>query len=96
MDVHLLGMHLKGVHPIGVYLTGVHLMSVHLIDVYFMDVDMIFQIQKGFGETFRSPTLQTVMPWSICRDLSCKIRVFVLVAGVKTSAWPDVQFNYVP
>src|SRR5271170_5650156 len=29
----------------------------------------------------RSPTLQTVVLWSICRDLSCKIRVFVLVAG---------------
>ena len=26
----------------------------------------------------RSPTLQTVVRWSICRDLSCKIRVFAL------------------
>ena len=30
----------------------------------------LFQIQKGFGKPSRPPTLQTVVRWSICRDLS--------------------------
>jgi hypothetical protein len=34
--------------------------------------------RKVLGETSRSPTLQTVMRWLIYRDLSCKIRVFIL------------------
>jgi hypothetical protein len=49
-----------GVYLMGVQLIGMYLMGVHLIDVYFMDVYM-FQIQKGFGETSRSPVLQTVV-----------------------------------
>ena len=40
------------------YLTGVHLMGVHLMDVY------MFPNPKGFGETSRSPILQTVVDLS--------------------------------
>ena len=76
--VHLMGVYLINVHLIGVHLMSVYLMGVHLIDVYFMGMYM-FPIQKGFGENLQIPP--PYKRWSICRDLSCKIRVFALVAG---------------
>jgi hypothetical protein len=59
-------VYLINVHLTGVYLMGVYLMGVHLIDVYFMDVYI--------------PNPPPYERWSIWRDLSCKIRVFALVA----------------
>jgi hypothetical protein len=61
MSVHFMNVYLTGVNLMRVYLTGVHLTSVHFMDVYF------FQIQKGFGKTFRSPSYKRR---SICRDLN--------------------------
>jgi hypothetical protein len=58
-------MYLINVHLTGVHLIGVYLIGTHLIDVYFMDV-YIFQNPPPYKR------------WSICRDLSCKIRVFAL------------------
>jgi hypothetical protein len=74
--VYLMGVYLTGVHLMGVHLIGVYLMGVHLIDVYFM-----FDFPNPKRVLARSPILQTVVRWSICRNLSCKIRVFALVAG---------------
>jgi hypothetical protein len=74
--VHLMGMYLTGVHLTGVYLMDVHLigmyfMGVHLIDVYFIDVYM-----------FNGADPPPYEGWSICREVSCKIGVFALVAGL--------------
>jgi hypothetical protein len=71
MGVYLTSLHLMGVHLMSVYFTGVHiisayLMGVHLIDVYIMGVYI--------------PDLPPCKRWSICRDLSCKLRVFALQA----------------
>jgi hypothetical protein len=60
MGVYLMGVQLIGIYLMGVHLIGEYLMGVHLIDVYFMGV-YLFQIQKGFGETSRSPILRTVV-----------------------------------
>jgi hypothetical protein len=69
------------------YLTGVH-----LIDVYFKDMYM----QKVFPEMGKPPDSPPYKWWSICRDLSCKIRVFVLVCPgpsesvtLRGSNWPN-------
>jgi hypothetical protein len=61
MNVHLMGVYLIGVHLKGVYLINVHLTGVHLMGVHLTGVHLV--------KTSRSP-------WLICRDLSCKIRVF--------------------
>jgi hypothetical protein len=66
--VYLINVHLTDVHLIGVYLMGVH-----LIDVYFMDVYM-FPNPKGLWA--KSPDPPPYKRQSICRDMSCKMRVF--------------------
>ena len=81
--LHLIGVYLTGVHPMRVYLidvhlTGVHLMGVyllgvHLIGMYFMDVYM-FPNPKGLWA--KSPDPPPYKWRSICRDMSCKMRVF--------------------
>src|SRR2546421_10915782 len=50
----------------------------HAYEVYAHEVNPHeMYARKVLAKTFRSPTLQTVW-WSICRDLSCKLRVFAL------------------
>jgi hypothetical protein len=48
----------------------VHTCEAHTYEVHAFEM----HVRKSLG----SPTLQTVVWWSICRDLSCKIRVFAL------------------
>jgi hypothetical protein len=76
--VRLMGVHLTGVYLMGVHLMGVYLMGVHLIDVYFMDMHMFPNPKRLWGIPPGPPPYKR---WSICRDLSCKLRVFALVAG---------------
>jgi hypothetical protein len=73
MSVYLINVHLTGVHLTGVHLMGVYLMGVHLIGVYFMDVYM-FPNPKGLWA--KSPDPPPYKRRSICRDMSCKMRVF--------------------
>src|SRR5271170_3967688 len=55
----------------------VHTCEAHTYEVHALEM----HVRKVLG----SPTLQTVVRWSICRDLSCKIRVFAL--RDKRSLW---------
>src|SRR5271156_136709 len=48
----------------------VHTCEAHTYEVHALEM----HARKVLG----SPTLQMVVRWSICRDLSCKIRVFAL------------------
>jgi hypothetical protein len=48
----------------------VHTCEAHTYEVHALEM----HVRKVLG----SPTLQTVVWWSICRDLSCKIRVLAL------------------
>jgi hypothetical protein len=59
-----MGVHLMGVHLMGVHLTGVHVIGLYLMGVHIYDV--YFQI----------PTLQTVVRWSICQDLTLFLFIF--------------------
>src|SRR5436305_3375411 len=52
-------------HAHEVYICESHTYKVHALEMH---------VRKVLG----SPTLQTVVRWSICRDLSCKIRVLAL------------------
>jgi hypothetical protein len=72
--VHLTGVHLTGVYLMGLHLIGVYLMGVHLINVYFMDMYMFPNQKRLWGQ----PPSPPYEPWLICRDLSCKIRVFAV------------------
>jgi hypothetical protein len=71
MGVCLFGVYLTGVHLTGMCLMGMHLIGVHLIDAYFMDMYM-FPNPKRLWE--KPPDPSFYKRWSICRDLSCKIR----------------------
>jgi hypothetical protein len=75
MGVYLTGVRLMGVYLMGVQLIGVYLMGVHLIDVYFMDVYVFPNPKRLWGNPPDPPPYKR---WSICLDLSCEIRVFVL------------------
>jgi hypothetical protein len=77
MSVHLTSLHLMSVcltslHFMSMHLIGMYLMGVHLIDVYFMDV-YVSKSKKALGKPPDPPPYKR---WSICRDLSCKRRVF--------------------
>jgi hypothetical protein len=54
-------MHAREVHA-----HETHVYEIHALEMY---------ARKVWGKFFRSPTLQTVVQWSICQDLSCKVRV---------------------
>ena len=54
-------MHAREVHA-----HETHVYEIHALEMY---------ARKVWENPFRSPTLQTVVRWSICQDLSCKIRV---------------------
>src|ERR1700728_4235477 len=52
--------------------------QMHVYEVYFHEVYRHeMHVRKVLAKALRFPILQT-MWWSICRDLSCKIRVFAL------------------
>jgi hypothetical protein len=59
------------------YAHEVHTYEVHAYEMHALEI----HVRRGLGP----PTLQTVMRWSICRDLSYKIRVFAL--RDKRSLW---------
>jgi hypothetical protein len=82
MGVYLINVHLTGAHHKGVHLIGVYVMGVHLTDVYFMDVYMFPNPKRLLRKPPDPPPHKR---WSICRDLSCKIRVFAL--RDKRSLW---------
>jgi uncharacterized protein YjbI with pentapeptide repeats len=71
--MRLMGVYLTGVRLLGVYLINVHLTGVHLIGVYLIDMCL-----TGVHSVLPDPP--SYKRRSIRRDLSCKIRIFVLVA----------------
>ena len=68
-------MHASEMHAREVYTCEAHTYEVHALEMH---------VRKVLG----SPTLQTVVRWSICRDLSCKMRVLAL--RDKRSLWASV------
>src|SRR5271154_6222765 len=69
---HAHQIHAREMHAHEVHTCEAHTYEVHALEMH---------VRKVLG----SPTLQTVVRWSICRDLSCKIRVFAL--RDKRSLW---------
>src|SRR5271155_2494951 len=64
-EMHAREMHAREMHAHEVHTCEAHTYEVHALEMH---------VRKVLG----SPTLQTVVRWSICRDLSCKIRVLAL------------------
>jgi hypothetical protein len=77
-------MHVYEVHAYDIYSSELHIYEMHGYEVYAHELYpheiRALDMHTGMvlGNISRSPTLQTVVRWSICRDLSCKIRVFTL------------------
>jgi hypothetical protein len=75
--VHACGVHAYEMHAHETHARNMHAYEMNAREVYSHEMyarDM--HTRKVLGKTSKSPTLQTVVRWSICRDLSCKIRVF--------------------
>jgi hypothetical protein len=67
-------MHACEVHGHKTYAYEMHAYEMHACEAHALEV----HARKVWEKTPRSPTLQTVVWWSICRDRSCKIRVFAV------------------
>jgi hypothetical protein len=59
-------MHAHEMHAREVHAHETHAYEIHALEMH---------ARKVWEKIFRSPTLQTVVRWSICQDLSCKIQV---------------------
>ena len=63
-------------HGHDVYAHEMHIREIHALETHAYEIDALgTHSRMVLGDTSRSPTLQAVVRWSICRDLGCKIRV---------------------
>src|SRR2546430_2489084 len=79
-EVHTHEMHVHEVHAHEVHAHEVHAREMHAHEVHSCEVHTykVHALEMHVRKVLGSPTLQTVVRWSICRDLSCKIRVLAL------------------
>src|SRR5436305_1214420 len=76
-ETHAYEMHAYEVHAHEVYPYEMHAHETHSYEIQALEM----HARKVWGEISRSPTLQIVVRWLVCRDLSCKIVL------AQVSAW---------
>jgi hypothetical protein len=69
-EVHAYEMHIHEVYPDEMPAHEMPAHETHAYEVHTLEM----HARKVWGEISRPPTLQTVVRWLICRDLSYKIR----------------------
>src|SRR6266516_4216010 len=68
-DMHAYEMHAHEVYPHEMHAYEMHAHKTHAYEIHALEM----YARKVLEKISRSPTLQTVVRWSICRDLSCKM-----------------------